>query len=117
MHPEPVLLALVVIEHFAEVTLRCIDRLGWVVEGHIVGLVEHLEDLGTVLIQGREIEDFEEEGHHVLAHDRGVETELHSGVGDQLGQKVVELRTVVVVMHLDLTILVAFKTAINLKFV
>jgi len=37
-------------------------------------------------------------------------------VGQQLGQEVVEVRAVVVVVHLDLAVFVAFETTVNLEF-
>ena len=116
MQAEPELLALLVLEYFREVSFCRVDRLGWVVEWHVVGLVEYLEDACTVLVKGREVEDLKEERHHVLAHDGGVETELDSRVGQQLGQEVVEVRAVVVVVHLDLAVFVAFKTTVSLEF-
>jgi hypothetical protein len=82
VHPEPILLAFVVIKHFSEVTLGCPQWFGWFVKGNIVGLVEHLKNLCTMLIEGWEIEDLEQKGHHILTHDRGVETELDSRVSD-----------------------------------
>ena len=69
MHPEPILLAFVVIKHFSEVTLGCPHWLGWFVKGNVVGLVEHLENLSAMLIKGWEIEDLEQKGHHILTHD------------------------------------------------
>jgi hypothetical protein len=104
------------LEYFRQVSFRCIHWLGGVVERHVVGLVEYFEDACAVLVKGGEVEDLKEERHHVLAHDGGVETELDSRVGEQLGQEVVEVWAVVVVVHLDLAVFVALETTVGLQF-
>ena len=66
--------------------------------GHLILLVKNFEDVGTVRVKLLQIEDVEQKRHDVLAHYRGVKSELDTGMSDQALQEVFELGSIIVKM-------------------
>jgi hypothetical protein len=66
-------------------------------------LVKYFENQGTMRVQGWQIKNFEEKGHHILTHDGGIKTKLDAWMSHQFCEEIFKVRAIIVVMHFYLT--------------